>query len=313
MTKSKKKTGGAGKQADGTRRSYFVFDPHEVVIIGIDTNDPEPGDPLFDPDSNAHPAEKDEGSIANVRTYGVLEPILFERRGDAVVVVDGRTRVRWARCAAKLQKAAGEEVLVVPGIPKRGTADMLYGYSRAANLRRPEESDLSKARQAQRALDMNGGSEQAAATAFGVTVQTLRKWLALLSLDPKVQRLVERGMSTDAAAKLAKLPRKDQVAKVEQLKAEGAKPTARAVANRLRADSGKAPTVTPRQRIDLALNHISSEARTYANAETRDALNEVARILFPGWVDVDFDEDPDATRNNGRPGRASEHAEDFES
>lgn len=299
MSKPKKKSGG---QAEGTRRSYFVFDPHEVVIIGIDTKD-GPEHPLFDAESNAHPAEKDEPNIANVRTFGVLKPILFDRDGDRIIVVDGRTRVRWARCAAKIQRAAGEEVLVVPGIPKRGDGAMLYGISRAANTHRPDDSPMSQARNAQRLIDM-GRSEAEAAVAFGVTLPTMRQWLSLLALDPKVQRAVERGMAISAATPLAKLSRSEQVTKLAQLTEAGARPTARAVTNKMREGDGRAPVETPASRIKTALVGIQMRIAQSPNPEMVDALNEIALLLDRDWKDLSYDD-----FENERAARAKEEGE----
>lgn len=239
MSKPKKKT-----QADGTRRSYFTFNPWEPIIIGIDTKD-GPEHPLFDVVSNAHRAEDDEANIANVRTFGILKPILFERDGKRVIIVDGRTRVRWARCAAALQKDAGEEILVVPGLPKRGDGAMLYGISRAANTGRPQDSALEQARNAQRMLDMHK-SEEETAIAFGIGPRQLRSWLQLLELDPKVQRALEAGkIGATAASALAKFSRPDQVNRLAELTAGGAKPTVRAAKNKIREADGKAPVETP--------------------------------------------------------------------
>lgn len=245
MNKPKKKS---GSQADGTRRSYFVFDPHECIIIGIDTKD-GPEHPLFDAASNAYRAEEDEPLIANVRTMGVLKPILFERDGDKIIVVDGRTRVRWARCAARLQKAAGEEILKVPGIPKRGDGAMLWGISRAANTGRPQDSALEQARNAQRLIDM-GRSEEETAIAFGIGPRALRAWLQLLELDPRVQRALEAGkIGATAASALAKFSHPDQVNRLAELTAGGAKPTVREAKNKVREASGKAPVETTSARL----------------------------------------------------------------
>lgn len=282
MSKAKKK---GRSQADGTRRSYFVFDPAEVIIIGLDTKD-GPEHPLFDGESNAHAAEKDAANIANVRTFGVLEPILFERDGNRILVVDGRTRVRWARAAAKLQKSAGEEVLVVPGLPKRGDGAMLYGISRAANTHRPDDTPLQNARNAQRLMDM-GRSEPEVAVAFGVTPQTMKQWLALLQLDPKVQRAVERGMAVGAAAPLAKLPKAEQVAKLAEL--GSAKPTARAVANKLRADQGKPARQTPAHRlreIEVIINDLARDPEFDEEDVTvsRRAIVKIGNVLGLNWT-----------------------------
>lgn len=171
----------------------------------------------------------------------------------------------------------------------------VYGISRAAQRHRPDDSDLAQARQLQRMIDMIG-SEDEAATELAITPLRAKKLLALLTADPKVQTAVAHGMSLDAAAKLAKLPRSEQVAKLAEIAATGEKPTARRVENKLREGSGKAPVESHKQRITRALVEIAKRCRQAANPEERDSLNEVAAILDPKWVAVDYDEDFDSTR-----------------
>jgi ParB family chromosome partitioning protein len=277
-----KKTKKRGAQADGTRRSMFSFDPFEIVIIGIDTKD-GPEHPLYDVVSNEYPAEDDLAMIANVRTYGVLKPMLFERDGDRVVVVDGRTRVRWARCAVKLQEAAGEEMLKVPGIPKRGDAAMLYGISRAANTHRPDDSPLQQARNAQRLIDM-GRSEAEVAIAFGVSWPTMRLWLSLLSLAPQVQTAIDRGqLAMTAASALSKFSKADQVGKLKELTANGHKPTAREATNKAREASGKAPVESPAAKLKriYQILHQLDNVRSLTTSQALERIRGVFRTTTP--------------------------------
>lgn len=275
MSPRAKPSGGqaAGKRGTPTRPT----DPFDLVIIGVDTED-GPDHYLYDAESNAHDAESDEEMIANVRTVGILEPILFERDGERKLVIDGRSRVRWARAAAKLQKKAGEPVLEVPCIVKRGSNAEMYGISRAANRRRPEDSPVSQAKQLQRMIDMLGGDEATAAVRLAIAQPKAKKLLALLTTDPKVQRAVERGMTLDSAAKLAKLPRAEQAAKLEEIQATGAKPTA----SRVRAAvSGGDEVMTPGQRIAEAVRRIDAMDRTSWPFSAQAFVDEMRKVLKP--------------------------------
>lgn len=267
-------------QAEGSRASLWTYDPFELVIIGLDTKDGE-SHYLYDAESLAYDAERDDAMIANVRKRGVLKPVLIERDGDRNLVVDGRSRVRWARCAAKLQKDAGEVVLKVRCVVTRGKPAEIYGISRAAQRHRPDDSDLAQARQLQRMIDMVG-SEDEAATELAITPLRAKKLLALLTTDPKVQAAVARGMGLDAAAKLAKLPREQQVAKLAEIQATGEKPTARAVTNKLREGSGRAPVETPARRITLALAAIDSYEKSMAKISSSDEGFCVAHAALEG-------------------------------
>jgi len=267
-------------QAEGSRGSLWTYDPFELVIVGLDTKD-GPDHYLYDAESLAYDAEHDDAMIANVRRRGVLKPVLIERDGDRNLVVDGRSRVRWARAAAKLQKDSGEVVLKVRCVVVRGKPAEVYGISRAAQRHRPDDSDVAQARQLQRMIDMLG-SEDEAATELAITPLRAKKLLALLTTDPKVQTAVVRGMSLDAAARLAKLPREQQVAKLAEIQAAGEKPTARAVRNKLAEGSGKATVETPARRIRAATTVLrSAEAaiNEFSLSGERQLLENIAEHI----------------------------------
>lgn len=273
----------SGGQAEGKRGTPTrPTDPFELIIIGIDTDD-GPDHYLYDAESNAHDAESDEEMIANVRHVGILEPILFERDGDRKLVVDGRTRVRWARAAAKLQKKAGEHVLEVPCIVKRGTKAEMYGISRAANRRRPEDSLVAQAKQLQRMIDMLGGDETGAAVKLAIAPAKAKKLLALLTTDARVQRAVERGMTLDSAARLAKLPREEQVAKLAGIQATGDRPTARKVKA---AVTGGEEVMTAGQRIAEAVRRIDALDRERLSGPAVLFIDEIRSVLKPARAEV---------------------------
>lgn len=285
MKKPKKKPGSQAATG-GKRSSAWSLPPESLLIVGIDIKE-DAAPTLLDEESNAYPAELDEAMIANVRHHGVIEPVIVMRDGDRNLVVDGRTRVRWARCAAALQKKHGEEVLEVPYVVRRGKAADLYGVSRSANRRRPEDSPVAQAGQLQRMINMCGGNEEEAAVKLGLSPAYGKKLLRLLDLAPKVQGAVERGMAVDAAVKLAKLPREEQVAKLAAIQATGEKPTARKVENKLREGSGKAPVETPAQKLKRLVAAIEAEAVMYENVldevdapKIEDVAAELRSVAF---------------------------------
>ncbi|HEY6114476.1 MAG TPA: hypothetical protein VI172_00825 [Candidatus Dormibacteraeota bacterium] len=271
-------------QAEGSRGSLWTYDPFELVIVGLDTKD-RPDHYLYDAESLAYDAERDDAMIANVRRRGVLKPVLIERDGDRNLVVDGRSRVRWARAAAKLQKDAGEVVLKVRCVVVRGKPAEVYGISRAAQRHRPDDSDVAQARQLQRMIDMVG-SEGEAATELAITPLRARKLLALLTTDPKVQTAVTRGMSLDAAARLAKLPREQQIVKLAEIEKSGEKPTARTVTNKLREDGGKPPVETLAHKVKRIREALTAHDEGLAESEEANELAQafvehVRAILRP--------------------------------
>jgi ParB family chromosome partitioning protein len=263
-----------GKQADGARRSYFMFDPDEIVIVGVDTKD-GPEHPLYD---ERIKLPLDEGMVRNIQTYGVITPIAFVRDGETVLTVDGRRRVLHAREAKKRQLAAGEEPVKVPALPKRGEDAYLFGISRASNAMRVNDGPLTNARNAQRMLDM-GSSEAEIAVAFGVKVSTVKDWLTLLDLATPVKNAVAKGtLSASAASGLAKLSKEEQAAHLEELLAKGVKATADNVINKVREGKGKAPINTPKVRVEKAEAILTKVAKSW-NDMTKDELIEVVDKL----------------------------------
>lgn len=307
MTKKAAPKKKPGSQADGVRGTLWYFAPNELTIVGHDTDEQE--HELCHHASNAFAAERYEEYINYMRLHGVVKPIVFRRDGDRVLVVDGRTTTRVARVVAPLweqdRKAEGLKGddcrLRIPGVVRKGTADELFCASRAANRRRPEDSPVEQAKDVARLVN-NGSTEEQAAVRLGISAARAKQLMAVLSLHPKVQRQVGAGLSLDAAAKLAKLPELDQVKRLDEFKAQGEKPTARAVTNKLREGSGKAPAETPAKRIASALQaldvlskilpELSDDPATLRDAAER-IIERITAILRPPM-----------------PNRAAQHAAD---
>lgn len=282
MKRPKKKP---GSQADGVRGTLWYFAPDELTIVGHDTDEQE--HELCDAQSNAFAAEQYTEYINYMRLNGVDKPIIFRRDGHRILVVEGRTTVRVARVVAPLweqdRKAEGLKgddcKLRIPGVVRRGTADELFCVSRATNRRRPGSGgDMQDAKDLARLVN-NGATSEQAATRLGIAPARAKQLLSLLNLHPKVQRQVGAGVSLDAAAKLAKLPELEQVKKLDEFKAQGEKPTARAVQNKLREGSGKPAVETPAKRVKRAIESIRGlrgRIRTWlSTSATKGPFNEV--------------------------------------
>lgn len=197
---------------------YFKLDPDDVAIID------DPGHLLYDERIKQPLSEE---LVASIDTWGVVTPILVRKDGDEAQVVDGRQRVRAAREVNKRRRAARrKEMVYVPALLDRTEDENAPLKVEIANSGRLEDSPLTKARKAQRLLDM-GHDESVVARSMGITVAYLKQLQALLSLDPKVKRAVDAGsIAASSAAKLSKLTRDDQVAQLDELLAGGGKVTA---------------------------------------------------------------------------------------
>jgi len=309
MKKAAKKS---SSQADiGSRGTLWYFDPFELTIVGHDTDEQE--HELCHHASNQFAAEQYREYIDYMRLNGVVKPIVFRRDGDRVLVVDGRTTTRVARVVAPLweqdRKAEGikgdDAKLRIPGVVRRGTADELFCASRAANRRRPEDPVGEQAKDVSRLVN-NGATEEQAAARLGLPLARVKQLIAYLALDRKVQRRVGAGVSLDAAVKLAKLPAKDQIAKLDEIEKSGAKPTARAVTNKVREDTGKAPVETAAQKlkriaviIERVMGPLGEPCRPYSDLDAAGAASEIRAILSP-------------PANGARPTNRDLHPEDYQ-
>lgn len=257
---------GKKKQAiDATRTDMFLVDPSRLVLV---TNKRHP---LYDRRIND---QLDEAMIANIVAQGVHTPIdvrkervsaecppALEGLGsvageEVLVVVKGRHRVRWARAANELLMAeflkSGADAadfagLRVPTCVKKLADDAVLGICLSENSVRVEESVSSKAEKISRYIGM-GHTEAEAAVAAGVTVQSVRSWMKILELDPKVRKAVDEGrLTASAAVKLAELPRDEQLEALEAASSSAAavgkkRPTAKDIGRATGDDASRAPS-----------------------------------------------------------------------
>lgn len=302
MTKTKKPS---GRQAEGTRGgSIWTFAPDELTIVGHDTDDQE--HELCDHESNAFRAEEYTEYINYMRLKGIEKPVLFRRDGSDNLVIEGRTTVRVARVVAPLweqdRKAEGIKgeaaKLRIPAVVRRGTADELFCTVRATNRRRPgSESPVGDA-QAMARLVNGGATEEQAAVRLGLPPARAKQLLAFLNLHPKIQRRVGVDVSLDAATKLAKLPQAEQIKQLAEIKTTGEKPTARAITNKVRETSGKAPVETPKSRIRAAMTVLRAMRKTlddFSKSGERQLLDDLNEHVLEAMEVLD----PQQPRPNG--------------
>lgn len=214
----------------GSRTDAFWCDPDELVIVGLDTDD-GPEHPLYDPKTKR---PLNEAKVLNVMRLGVRKAVLVRKDGDKAVLIDGRTRVRWAREANKRLKAEGREPLRVRAFAERCSDEEAHDLMVSLNEVREEESPIERAKKLQRLLS-RGRSEEEAAVIYGLALPTAKRLLSLLDLSDKVQAKVAAGeLGIAEGAKLARLPR------VEQEKAASTRTEARA--------KGEKPAALPGER-----------------------------------------------------------------
>lgn len=217
MTNSKTTKRSKTALPGASRLNAFAMAPDGLIIIGLDTDD-GPSHPLYDERVNL---PLDDALVRNIRAYGVMEPVLVRKNGQAVEVVAGRQRVRAARKASRMMVEEGFAPLRVPVMVRREKDGQALGVMISENELRMRDTPIVRATKAQKMIDYGYGIEEVATT-FGVGAQTIKQLLTLLDLDDHVQGLVERGrLSATAASTLNDLSREEQRSRAKEMVANG--------------------------------------------------------------------------------------------
>ena len=238
------------KRADSApRQEVKMYDPDEVVIIGVDTDD-GPSHWGYDEESNKNPLL--EADVLFTCENGIIQNVLARRDGDKVVIVAGRGRTRQLREANKRRKAEGLPMWYLPVRIVKGDSRKMLVLKHGENSHRREQSPFARAQQAYELAQQF--PEDQAATILGLGLVQFRSVLKLLDVGPAVKKAVMQGdLMPTAAIELAALSEVEQTTQLAAIMATaaagGGKPTTRDVKAKVREVSGKAPLETPTTRI----------------------------------------------------------------
>ncbi len=213
-------------------KQVFFLEAEDLVLIT------DPSDPCWDSRVDLPIREAD---ILNVGTHGIIEPVVARRRGDRVIVIDGRQRVKWCRALNARLQAQGSELVRVPVVLRSPEDDAEFlEVAISANEIRSDDGILDKARKAAR-LTKLGRSIGDIARTFGVGMSAVQTWLRAGELSDPVKKAIteQRVTMSDALWKVGPLPPEKQEEALAEL--ERTKPSQRA-----RVRSGK-PGRTPAQ------------------------------------------------------------------
>lgn len=262
MGSDAKKAYGAVARFDG-----LLFDPETLVI------EEDKAYELYDPRIHL---KLDEAMVENIMAFGVLQPITVKKVGKAVVVVDGRQRVRHAREANKRLRAAGKVEIRVAGVPTR--LEDLLGLMISANGHRHDDTPMAKARTLARYLGL-GHTEDEARVAFGVTGETLRQWKILLDLHPDVQKAIDRrDLPAHVGFKLGAVPYDEQPATLEAMRAAGDL-RGQAGEKAARGAAGKKPAGATRLSLRITPTEVRSFRRTLTGAEFKGISPKARKVI----------------------------------
>ncbi|KAA0888798.1 ParB/RepB/Spo0J family partition protein [Oryzomonas rubra] len=235
---------------EASRTNAWLIEPDRLVLIT------DPGHPLYDPRVDL---PLDEALVRNIMVNGVIEPIIITKEGDDLVVVDGRQRTKNAREANRRLVEQGKEPIKAVCMIRRGDDSSLFGVLISANENRQDDTPLGRADKLNRYLNM-GRSEEEACIAFGVSMPTIKTWLAMLTLADPVKKAIEHGtISASAAVKLADLPKPKQEAALKELTESGVKTSGRNVERVVKGGAPAAPRLKSRKDIEAKLAEMPVE------------------------------------------------------
>lgn len=240
-----------GQQSFKAKRgNLWNFDPDQVVVIGKDTED-GPEHELYDKRVNL---ALDESMVLNIMAFGVKQSVTVRKgSGGKPEVVDGRRRVLHAREANKRLAKAGDPLLTVPAVLEHGSTDHFEGVAISLNEIRLDDDIMTKAEKAVRLLQRNGNDIDKAALIFGVSGTTIKNWIKLVELAPKVKKAVSNGeISASAASQLHGLEKEQQVSELAKL-TDSAKQSGKKKATTKSAKKATGKVTTPGKRVLMKL------------------------------------------------------------
>lgn len=264
---------------DAKRSDAFRFDPDDVVIVGIDTDD-GPGHHLYDPRIEL---PIDEMMVRNIMVHGVKVPIIVTKIDGRPFVVDGRQRVRHAREANRRLLEQGEPGLRVPAVDEKGNERVQQLLQIGLNELRRADDVLVKAEKARRLSD-RGFDLDEIAVAFGITSQTARQWLDIDGLaEPVKAKIADGSVSATAARQVAGMA-PDRQAEVIEAAVERGETTVGAVKVAARAAKGEAVKKAPSKRELRAMLESAGNTDEPVLLGIRLALGDVSVDELGEWT-----------------------------
>jgi len=173
--------------------------PSGTATISVYSIDSNPYQPRQDFDD----AQIDE-LAENIRTHGLLQPIIVRQVGDRYQVVAGERRLRAA------VKAGWENI---PAIVREADDRQMAELAIVENLHRKDLNPLEKAASFQRYLEEYGCTHEELAQRLNITRSTVANMVRLLELPPKVQQALREGKITQGHAR-ALLPLGDEAEQI---------------------------------------------------------------------------------------------------
>ena len=158
----------------------------QIRMIGIEKISPDKTQPR-----KYFSQEKIEKLARSIKRYGLLQPILVEKKGQSYQIIAGERRWRAAGLAG-LHK--------IPSVLKSPSHNERSLWALTENLQREDLNPIEQARAFKKLLE-GGVNQENLAKALGVARSSVANLVRLLQLDGEVQKWVEQGKISFAQAR----------------------------------------------------------------------------------------------------------------
>lgn len=154
---------------------------HKIKVIEIEPNREQPRR-IFD-------EEALDELASSIKTYGVLQPILVNKRDDYYEIVAGERRWRAAKKAGLTE---------MPCIIKDDITDKTNKeIALIENLQRVDLNPIDKAKGLKELIDDYGMTQKELADSIGISRSNIANSIRILNLDPRVIQLAQYGKLTE--------------------------------------------------------------------------------------------------------------------
>lgn len=154
---------------------------HKIKVMEIEPNREQPRR-TFD-------EEALDELASSIKTYGVLQPIIVNKKEDYYEIVAGERRWRAAK------KAGLDEMpcIIKDDITERSNKEIAL----IENLQRVDLNPIDKAKGLKELIDDYGMTQQELADSIGLSRSNIANSIRILNLSPKVMQLAEDGKLTE--------------------------------------------------------------------------------------------------------------------
>lgn len=154
---------------------------HKIKVIEIEPNREQP--------RRSFDEEALDELAASIKTYGVLQPIIVNKKDDYYEIVAGERRWR----AAKKAGLAEMPCIIKDDITDRSNKEIAL----IENLQRVDLNPIDKAKGLKELIDDYGMTQKELADSIGISRGNIANSIRILNMDPRVIQLAQEGKLTE--------------------------------------------------------------------------------------------------------------------